>query len=491
MKTIITFIMALLLYSNLAYSHTLESYIDSQCNKNCVSKYELIDAIYNVKNDLVVNYRFILAIIKTESNFNKKAKNGSSIGLMQVHLRYHRSKFNSDNYYNPNDNIRVGVSIFNDCYSRKKGNLKKTLRCYNGGGDPNYVSKVYSAYKAIKSLHVSTPKSNQSLILTQECSMSVMNVYACGGAGINVASQFAKKSKPDNGFADIKVFFIDTSRSNIGPNIPSDAIYITDGLDGSGKKRDSNYNTLLGDSKDILHQYRPSDINIVIHSGSGGTGSVIGPILVSELLNRGELVIPIIIGSTSSKIETSNTLKTLQSYEVISRNSDMPIVAAYKENSVTTPRGHIDAEIQTTIALLSVMFSGTNRELDTADLKNFIHYNKLTSYGAGLSLLDFYSGDVVLNKGQTLISVVTLTDDDSRSDVNIPVEYQACGYLSDSAKSYINIARPIHACAISGYYSDVVANLNNILNAHSENRSLHKEKNIAAGISSTDQGLVL
>jgi cell division GTPase FtsZ len=166
----------------------------------------------------------------------------------------------------------------------------------------------------------------------------IINVYACGGAGINLGSQLVKfNNRKDPGFAELKTFFIDTSKSNIQSNIPEDNIYLVDGLDGSGKKRDTNYVALAECSKEILHQFKPADINIVLHSASGGSGSVIAPILVSELLSRKSLTIVILIGSTSSRIEAENTSKTLKSYEMISHKRNMPVIAAYKENSPSKP----------------------------------------------------------------------------------------------------------------------------------------------------------
>jgi hypothetical protein len=33
---------------------------------------------------------------------------------------------------------------------KQQGNLAKSLKCYNGGGDPGYVKKVLIALKSVK-----------------------------------------------------------------------------------------------------------------------------------------------------------------------------------------------------------------------------------------------------------------------------------------------------------------------------------------------------
>ena len=167
---------------------------------------------------------------------------------------------------------------------------------------------------------------NQTLHSEKETSkMSLSNaktlqIYAAGGAATNIAARFNKmRDQTSPGFAKISTRFIDTSRSNIDTSIPDSDVYLFEGMDGSGKLRRSNYATISERSKEILHRFKPQDTNVVIHSASGGSGSTIGPVLVSELLERGENVVVVLIGSTGSLIETENSLKTLQSYEAISK----------------------------------------------------------------------------------------------------------------------------------------------------------------------------
>lgn len=323
--------------------------------------------------------------------------------------------------------------------------------------------------------------------------MPKMKIYAAGGTGINIGRNFIKYTGKSNpGFADIETVFIDTSKSNVDPTIPSEMLYLVDNLDGSGKLRSSNYTALSECSKEILHNHKPGDINIVVHSGSGGTGSVIGPILVSELLARGETVVALVIGSTGSRIETTNTSKTLKSYEVISQKRETPVIVGYKENSPSTPRGSVDSEIQTSIVLLSAIFSGANRELDGSDLRNFLNYHKTTSYASKLALLDFFSKDIILGKGQAVVSLVTLTTEDISPEVNIPVEYQAVGFIPEQTHKSVSVDLPIHACVITGYFNAVIDRLDQKIAVYDEARSVVVEKSIAGrDVKSTDDGIIL
>lgn len=322
--------------------------------------------------------------------------------------------------------------------------------------------------------------------------MSRLCLYGAGGAGINLVANFLKHNgKKESGFADIQTFFLDTSSSNLLSKEPEDHVYIIDGVDGSGKKRDSNYRIIAERSNEMLHRFKPGDINIVIHSASGGSGSVIGPTLVSELLDRDVPTIIIMVGSSDSRIETHNTVNTLKSYEVISQKRETPVIAVYYENSPDSPRGEVDQRIKTTIILLAAIFSGENRELDSADLHNFLAYQKVTSFKPKLSYLDFFSKQIELQRDQTVVSLVTLTDENTTSAVDIPVEYQAVGFINDHAKTSVDVALPIHVAIISGFFHDVIERLSKRLNTFDEARRAHVDKSILTkDVDATPEGLV-
>lgn len=131
---------------------TLFDYIKDSCRVNCVNHELLLDSITKASTDHNVDKKLVLAIIRVESSFTVKAKNGSNVGLNQVNLRYHKPKFKGKDYYDVNQNVYVGTKILSDCSKKSKGSVIKTLRCYNGGGDNRYASKVMMHLKDINQL---------------------------------------------------------------------------------------------------------------------------------------------------------------------------------------------------------------------------------------------------------------------------------------------------------------------------------------------------
>lgn len=222
------------------------------------------------------------------------------------------------------------------------------------------------------------------------------------------------------------------------------------------------------------------------------SGSVAGPTLVSEMLSRKIPTIVVCIGNTSSRIETENTSKTLKGYEVIAKKRDMPVIMAYKENSTDNPRAKVDNDIQTLIVLLTVIFSGDNKELDGSDLRNFLDYTKVTTFNAKLCFFDLFSEKIELSRDQNLVTLVTLVDDETPSEVDVLNEYQAVGYIHDEAKKNMTIPLPIHAAIIDGHFPSVLNKLEGRLNVYKEMEGARVTKTILSGNeSATDEGLIL
>lgn len=328
--------------------------------------------------------------------------------------------------------------------------------------------------------------------------MTTLMLYCAGGAGLNIGKQFAKlNGKPNDGYTQIDSVFIDTSRSNVSNDIPSEQIYLVPELDGSGKRRAANYGKISESANEILHTHRPGDINVVLHSAGGGSGSVIGPLLVSELLERGERVVVILVGSTTSRIETENTKKTIQSYEAVSSKRGRPVNVFYRENGTTfngkeMTRAAVDASVAQAVLLMSLTFSNNNRELDSEDIKNFLDYQIVTSYSPKLSFLDFWSKEIDIERGQSIVSAVTLVTDDVDPKLAQLTDYQAVGYITEDAAKNVRVPLPLHAAVIAGFFNPVVAALDKKLSEYTETRSVMHDKSVLGkGTDSTDEGLVL
>lgn len=324
-----------------------------------------------------------------------------------------------------------------------------------------------------------------------------MNLYCCGGAGINIGKDFSKYDGVHTpGFAPLTTYFIDGSRSNLTNDIPEKNVYLFEGLNGSGKLRKSNYEEFANRGKDVLREFKPGDLNVIIHSTSGGTGSVCGCVIAAELLSRDIPVVVLTVGSTNSQIEATNTINTLKSYEVISQKHGVPVVMMYHENSQQTPRPVVDNLVMNKIVKLAALFSGQNKELDREDLRNFLNYTRVTSYGARLTYMDITCVDLPkLNNQQNIVSVATLADEGANTDLSELVDYHTVGYLdkdSDLKNKLADYKSPMHFSLIVGHFNTIIDTLEQKKKEFVEKTSAYVDKGIAKNVTdATEEGIIL
>lgn len=321
----------------------------------------------------------------------------------------------------------------------------------------------------------------------------VITIYACGGAGINVAQYFQQyRNKTNPGFAEIKPVYIDTSRSNINTNIPEDDIYLVEGLDGSGKVRAENHTKIAECVQDVLLTFKPTNLSIVISSLSGGSGSVIAPLLVSELLSRKENVIVIGIASTDSRIEIENSIKSLKSYESFAKRTAEPVPMLYYLNNQENSRSTNNSKIQQAITLLAVLFSGENKELDSTDLRNWLHYTKVTKADPKLVYISVVAGTVAGVNGQ-IITCATLGRENANTSPGSTVDYQCVGFVQENNSNF-EFKDALHYLVLDNVITTIFGELDKMLNEQDQVAKA-KMRNVPSILSDKDRptndGLIL
>lgn len=260
-----------------------------------------------------------------------------------------------------------------------------------------------------------------------------MKIYGCGGAGINIANYF-NDAKQEPLSAEISVAYFDTSRSNFlkKDNIRKEDTYVLNvggESDGSGKVRSQNYDRILDEVKQALLQHKPTDFNVVVFSAGGGSGSVFGPIIIKEFLEKNIPVFAIVIGADESKQAATNTLNTLKSLEGISRNIKKPVIMHYRHNKRGKARSEVDAELQEAISFLAILCSRQIPEIDTQDIRNFMDYTTTTSVKARLASLEILTNEEKIYEGCRPHTIMSIYESPDEATLELIPEYHCGGYV--------------------------------------------------------------
>lgn len=330
-------------------------------------------------------------------------------------------------------------------------------------------------------------------------SQNKISVYACGGTAINIMSPLVDLSKSHNsGYAELKLTMIDTSKSNLAPNMDYDFFHVTGfgdvTADGSGMVRSANFKAAKQVAPKILHEHPPSNLNVVVCSGGGGSGSTIANVLADELLSKHLSTIVIMVGATNCSKSISNTIETLQSFHGISQSRGQSLSINYLENKKGMPIDkEVDIRARAMLLLIASVWSGENHGLDSADLSNFLKPDSVTQFPVGINaLISSMEGHLELDRGQaisTLVSAMRHAGEDASVDQIVP--YHVFGILSEAAIAKVQVATPIHLATVQGYFSQVLDRLKKQLATSEDFYRLNPIGNALDAGSSQEGGFVI
>lgn len=325
-------------------------------------------------------------------------------------------------------------------------------------------------------------------------------IVGCGGAGVNLVHKVAV-DLADNAteqFATVRCAYLDTAESNRFSDIAESDYLHVDGAYGSGKVRTENHEAVLDPAfvTDVFRRFTPGAVTVVVHSGGGGSGPVIGYGLVKELMSRGESVIVMVVGSKATRVDLDNTNKSLKSLDGLVRKFKQPLALFYRENNRQTSREQVDNDVYEALLSLAVLWSGNNRELDRRDLENWLRYDRVTTHPVELNqllILGANDASLELDPG-TVASVATLAEPGQPTDLDPAPEVQFVGYFQKSQQTQaIEQDLPIHFVLARCYFSQIADTLEEGLNAHKE---VEKTRPKSAALltkddKQTDDGLVV
>lgn len=304
-----------------------------------------------------------------------------------------------------------------------------------------------------------------------------MRVYSCGGAGTNVGKQIKD--------LDIDLCFIDTSISNL-KGVSSDQIFLVEGMDGAGKDRSVTHKHFKNYASDILIHFAPSDdLNVVVSSLAGGSGSIVGPMIVKELLAAGKNVIVIGIESTHSIKELDNTIKTILTYKSISEKANKSIAFKYVENH---SRREADHECLRFISLLALLVDkNATEEFDVSDLSNFINFDRVTENSPTVAVLEVNNNlEPMLDKNTVVVSSILVTTSSESRVEHVTPEYLSTCIVTDP--SYGN--DDLRIDNLLGRLQIILSSLQDQIKKHQDNKKVNKFNDVKVE-ASTDDGLVL
>lgn len=310
--------------------------------------------------------------------------------------------------------------------------------------------------------------------------MGKMNIIGCGGAGLAVANEVGESlAVLGKGFSDVDIKYIDTGYNNINNlnvdksdffKIETKSLTKSD-IHGSGGDRQTHASDILIGVKEYLDKKKitksvTGEFYFIIFSASGGSGSVIGTLLIKELLELKIPVVGVVIGDTKNLLYAQNTLKTLSSLHKMSQNLDKNISMIYVNNSYYSENGQSagikdsNQVIFNSLATMSVFLSGANLDIDSQDMINIINQDNYNNSNyeipRGLYALSAFSKDVVIPEGCVPTGSRTLTSDTVSGDINVKdLAHDKLGkILEENVLKKYGKMLPLHLVTYTNYFTN-------------------------------------
>ena len=256
--------------------------------------------------------------------------------------------------------------------------------------------------------------------------------WACGGTGIDLLRDYRATSSLTNEalHAEELDTYVDTSDANMH-DLSKTNVYRVEGIDGGGKDREKVKVSVIPVLPEILMKHPAGDLNVVMFSLSGGTGSAIGPLIVGHLLKAGHSVVAVVLADHTSSKSAANAINALTDLESISQQLQKPVVMHYYKNDPNKSILDNDVESKYIMGSLSILGSGQNQKLDSADIKNFIDYPSVTHHRPGLAQLHVTSDQSKWNNNLKHVATFAalLRDENTIVPPVMEVDYDAVGYL--------------------------------------------------------------
>ena len=272
-------------------------------------------------------------------------------------------------------------------------------------------------------------------------------IFATGGAGINQLKRLFKGNLeiPE----DVKMCCIDTSESNLRGLEDKDIPFIKISSFGSGKDRSTNADLIYDQIEKMDITEHLGDINIILSSLAGGSGSIIANMLAVKCANLNKTTISMCVIDTSSQKSCENSINAIRSYDNMAKKYNLyfPVMLYNNDDS---GRRDVDTHLVQDLEFLIELFDNDIEELDHRDKIHFLNPNMVDPSLSGIYSLGIVNAEdlqdvidksdgannVTVTMAKTIHAVLCVNANGKCADVNALVDY--IGISDDTPFTVVN-----------------------------------------------------
>jgi hypothetical protein len=312
-----------------------------------------------------------------------------------------------------------------------------------------------------------------------------VHIFGLGGTGIKITGRLSDYDVSNKLMPAVTLDLFDTSdsESEFSKDIGINFIKDDSGLSGSGGMRGENYGNISDQLPSMLLdiEQSPGDVNFLIFSSGGGSGSALAYVALEELLKEDKPVICFISNTPNNINRCNNASLTINSINNLAEDNDIVIPVFLYDTTEHPDFRTTDQLIVKDIIQTSLLLSGNVPGLDDKDRINFLNPVNVSDCGPGVSALNIITGKVD-KPVPNIVSALTVVRYGENDDIGTGADTVFSGILtddlselvSDSAESPVNELSMISVK--DGTLTDWVANINDRIVTIKKAKDAEKKK---------------
>ena len=292
--------------------------------------------------------------------------------------------------------------------------------------------------------------------------MARINIIGLGGAGTNVGGDVLNHLRDNCDFEEVHGYRLYSSDDENTPVGFDDSYRFRDGgingeeLKGSGGDRKSNVPAYVEGIREFLNESKVfkqlekathnKAVNVLLFSGSKGTGSTAGPILMKMLTEKNIPFVTFMVTDNADELSIINNVNTLRTIVNISKQSrSNPLIYIGENNRLVgkeVSEQEVNDDICTVVETICVMGVGKVNDLDEADTTSFIdikRYHDLNTPASPMVLKvldkDEY-GNFIPVEGLTTVLARTITTSPDSKVSKVKAKHNPKGWISQDKVNF-------------------------------------------------------
>ena len=272
-----------------------------------------------------------------------------------------------------------------------------------------------------------------------------INLWVLGGAAIKISSVLSAMEFNNGSTPEVVFHFVDTSDTEarlVKNGCSLNIIKSTDSISGSGGNRGKNYEAICQQLPEIatkcLTESSKSDINILLYSTGGGSGSTIAYVLSDILLSEGYSMIHFVSNTLNSLGRCSNASNHIASLDNLAIQHECNFPVSVYDTSLYTTFTVTDDKLRGDIVKTLYCLNEGDSGIDSSDrrviLNPMLGVAETSNPGVlALTLCETYEYEA---QG-TPISVLTLVELGNTDDIGTGAPNIFGGILNESVKENV------------------------------------------------------